>query len=212
MLKSNFSDSNFEAGVDEVGRGSLAGPITAAAVILPKDYRNDELNDSKKLSEKKRNELKSIIEKDSIDFAVFSIAPSTIDKINILNSTFEAMHGALCNLKTTPSFIIVDGNKFKKFKNIDYKCIVKGDTKYQNIAAASILAKSYRDLYMIDQHKRFPVFGWDKNKGYGTKFHIINIEKHGITELHRKSFLVKRSQTKLEFKLWNLNYFYWLHS
>ena len=198
MLKSNFSDSNFEAGVDEVGRGSLAGPITAAAVILPKDYRNNELNDSKKLSEKKRNELKNIIEKDSIDFAIFSIAPSTIDKINILNSTFEAMHGALCNLKTTPSFIIVDGNKFKKFKNIDYKCIVKGDAKYQNIAAASILAKSYRDSYMIDQHKRFPVFGWDKNKGYGTKFHIINIEKHGITELHRKSFLVKRSQTKLE--------------
>ena len=109
MLKSNFSDSNFEAGVDEVGRGSLAGPITAAAVILPKDYRNDELNDSKKLSEKKRNELKNIIQKDSIDFAVFSIAPSTIDKINILNSTFEAMHGALCNLKTIPSFIIVDG-------------------------------------------------------------------------------------------------------
>ena len=134
MLKSNFSNSNFEAGVDEVGRGSLAGPITAAAVILPKDYRNDELNDSKKLSEKKRNELRGIIEKDSIDFAVFSIAPSTIDKINILNSTFEAMHGALCNLKTTPSFITVDGNKFKKFKNIDYKCIVKGDTKYQNIA------------------------------------------------------------------------------
>ena len=198
MLKTNFSDSNFEAGVDEVGRGSLAGPITAAAVIFPKDYRNNELNDSKKLSEKKRNELKSIIEKDSIDFAVFSVDPSTIDKINILNSTFEAMHGALCNLKTIPNFIIVDGNKFKKFKNIDYKCIVKGDAKYQNIAAASILAKSYRDLYMIDQHKRFPVFGWDKNKGYGTKFHIINIEKYGITELHRKSFLIKKLQTKLE--------------
>ena len=124
-----------------MGRGSLAGPITAAAVILPKDYRNDELNDSKKLSEKKRNELKSIIEKDSIDFAIFSIAPSTIDKINILNSTFEAMHGALCNLKTTPSFIIVDGNKFKKFKNIDYKCIVKGDTKYQILLQHQYLQK-----------------------------------------------------------------------
>ena len=198
MLKSNFSDSNFEAGVDEAGRGSLAGPITAAAVILPKDYRNDELNDSKKLSEKKRNELKSVIEKDSIDFAVFSIAPSTIDKINILNSTIKAMHGALNNLKIIPSFITVDGNKFKKFKNINHKCIIRGDTKYQNIAAASILAKSYRDLYMIDQHRRFPVFGWDKNKGYGTKFHIINIDKHGMTELHRKSFLIKRSQTKLE--------------
>ena len=198
MLKSNFSDSNFEAGVDEAGRGSLAGPITAAAVILPKDYRNDELNDSKKLSEKKRNKLKSVIEKDSIDFAVFSIAPSTIDKINILNSTIKAMHGALNNLKIVPSFISVDGNKFKKFKNINHKCIIRGDTKYQNIAAASILAKSYRDLYMIDQHRKFPVFGWDKNKGYGTKFHFINIDKHGMTELHRKSFLIKRSQTKLE--------------
>ena len=198
MLKSNFSDSNFEAGVDEAGRGSLAGPITAAAVILPKDYRNDELNDSKKLSEKKRNKLRSVIEKESIDFAVFSIAPSTIDKINILNSTIKAMHGALNNLKIIPSFITVDGNKFKKFKNINHKCIIRGDTKYQNIAAASILAKSYRDLYMIDQHRRFPVFGWDKNKGYGTKFHIINIDKHGMTELHRKSFLIKRSQTKLE--------------
>ena len=198
MLKSNFSDSNFEAGVDEAGRGSLAGPIPAAAVILPKDYRNDELNDSKKLSEKKRNKLRSVIEKESIDFAVFSIAPSTIDKINILNSTIKAMHGALNNLKIIPSFITVDGNKFKKFKNINHKCIIRGDTKYQNIAAASILAKSYRDLYMIDQHRKFPVFGWDKNKGYGTKFHFINIDKHGMTELHRKSFLIKRSQTKLE--------------
>jgi len=198
MLRSNFSDSNFEAGVDEAGRGCLAGPVTAAAVILPKDYRNDKLDDSKKLSEKKRIELKDIIERDSIDFAVFSIAPSTIDKTNILNSTLEAMHGALNNLKIIPSFITVDGNKFKKFKNIDHKCIVKGDTKYQNIAAASILAKSYRDLYMIDQHRKFPIFGWDKNKGYGTKFHISNIEKHGMTELHRKSFLIKRSQTKLE--------------
>ena len=198
MLMNNFSNSNFEAGVDEAGRGSLAGPLTAAAVILPKDYKNDALNDSKRLSEKKRFQLKSIIEKDSIDFAVFFISPFIIDKINILNSTFKAMHGALNNLKTIPSFIVVDGNKFKKFKNINHKCVVKGDAKYQNIAAASILAKSYRDLYMIDQHKRFPVFGWDKNKGYGTKFHIINIEKYGITELHRKSFLIKKLQTKLE--------------
>ncbi len=193
-----FSDSNFEAGVDEAGRGSLAGPVTAAAVILPKDYRNDALNDSKKLSEKKRIELKCIIEKDSIDFAVFSINPSTIDKINILNSTFKAMHGALNNLKITPNFIVVDGNKFKKFKNIDHKCIVRGDSKYQNIAAASILAKTYRDLYMIDQHSRLPVFGWNKNKGYGTKFHINNIHKYGISKLHRKSFLQKSLQTKLE--------------
>ena len=194
----NFSDSKFEAGVDEAGRGSLAGPITAAAVILPRDYRNDALDDSKRLSEKKRIELKGIIERDSIDFAVFSVAPSTIDKINILNSTFKAMHGALNSLKIIPSFISVDGNRFKKYKNIDHECIVKGDTKYQNIAAASILAKTYRDSYMIDQHNRFPYFGWNENKGYGTKFHLDNINKHGVSELHRKSFLLKKTQTKLE--------------
>ena len=194
----NFSDSKFEAGVDEAGRGSLAGPITAAAVILPRDYRNDALDDSKRLSEKKRIELKGIIERDSIDFAVFSVAPSTIDRINILNSTFKAMHGALNSLKIIPSFISVDGNRFKKYKNIDHECIVKGDTKYQNIAAASILAKTYRDSYMIDQHNRFPYFGWNKNKGYGTKFHLDNINKHGVSELHRKSFLLKKTQTKLE--------------
>ncbi len=194
----NFSDSKFEAGVDEAGRGSLAGPITAAAVILPRDYRNDALDDSKRLSEKKRIELKGIIERDSIDFAVFSVAPSTIDRINILNSTFKAMHGALNSLKIIPSFISVDGNRFKKYKNIDHECIVKGDTKYQNIAVASILAKTYRDSYIIDQHNRFPYFGWNKNKGYGTKFHLDNINKHGVSELHRKSFLLKKTQTKLE--------------
>ena len=195
---SNFSDSSFEAGIDEAGRGSLAGPVTAAAVILPKNYSNDALNDSKKLSEKKRIELKYIIENDSIDFAVCSIAPAIIDKINILNSTFKAMHSALDSLKIIPDFIIVDGNKFKKFKNINHKCIVKGDSKYQNIAAASILAKTYRDLYMIKQHDLFPHFVWDKNKGYGTESHINSIFKHGLTKLHRKSFTIKKSQIKLE--------------
>ena len=198
MLMNNFSDSNLEAGVDEAGRGSLAGPVTAAAVILPRNYRNDDLNDSKRLSEKKRLELKCIIENDSIDFAVCSISPAVIDKINILNSTFKAMHGALNNLKIIPDFIIVDGNNFKKFKDFNHKCIVKGDCKYQNIAAASILAKTYRDQYMIEQHDRFPYFGWDKNKGYGTKFHINSIYKHGMSMLHRKSFTIKKSQLKLE--------------
>ena len=198
MLMSNFSGSSFEAGIDEAGRGSLAGPVTAAAVILPKNYKNNYLNDSKRLSEKKRIELKDIIENDSIDFAVCSIAPAIIDKINILNSTFKAMHGALNKLKIIPDFIIVDGNKFKKFKNINHKCIVKGDSKYQNIAAASILAKTYRDLYMINQHDLFPYFGWDRNKGYGTEFHINSIFKHGLTKLHRKSFTIKKSQIKLE--------------
>ena len=198
MLMNNFSDSNFEAGIDEAGRGSLAGPVTAAAVILPKNYQNKELDDSKKLSEKKRIELKNIIENDSIDFSVCSIYPATIDKINILNSTFKAMHGAISNLKIIPDFILVDGNRFKKFKNINHKCIVKGDSKYQNIAAASILAKTYRDIYMIEQHDHFPYFGWDRNKGYGTKFHIDRIIKHGMTRLHRRSFIIKKSQTRLE--------------
>ena len=198
MLMSNFSDSSFEAGVDEAGRGSLAGPVIAAAVILPKNYNNDCLNDSKKLSEKKRIELKCIIENDSIDYAVCSISPATIDKINILNSTLKAMHGALNSLKIAPDFIIVDGNKFKKFKNINHKCIVKGDSKYQNIAAASILAKTYRDLHMTEQHERYPNFGWDRNKGYGTEFHINSIFEHGLTTLHRKSFTIKKSQIKLE--------------
>ena len=198
MLINNFSDSNFEAGIDEAGRGSLAGPVTAAAVILPKNYKNVALNDSKKLSEKKRIELKHIIEKDSIDFAVCSIAPATIDKINILNATIKAMHGALNNLKIIPDFITVDGNKFKKFKNINHKCIVRGDSKYQNIAAASILAKTYRDLYMIEQHDLFPYFGWNRNKGYGTELHIKSIFKHGLTKLHRKSFTIRKSQIKLE--------------
>ena len=198
MLMSNFSDSSFEAGIDEAGRGSLAGPVVAAAVILPKNYKNNYLNDSKRLSEKKRIELKDIIENDSIDFAVCSISPAIIDKINILNSTFKAMHDALNSLKIIPDFIIVDGNKFKKFKNINHKCIVKGDSKYQNIAAASILAKTYRDLYMINQHDLFPYFGWDRNKGYGTEFHINSIFKHGLTKLHRKSFTIKKSQIKLE--------------
>ena len=198
MLMNNFSDSIFEAGVDEAGRGSLAGPVTAAAVILPKNYRNSDLNDSKKLSEKKRIELKHIIEKESIDFAVCFVAPATIDKINILNATFKAMHGALNSLKIIPDFITVDGNKFKKFKNIDHKCIVRGDSKYQNIAAASILAKTYRDLYMIEQHDLFPYFGWNRNKGYGTELHRKSIFKHGLTKLHRKSFTIRKSQIKLE--------------
>ena len=198
MLMNNFSGSTLEAGIDEAGRGSLAGPVTAAAVILPRNYKNKYLNDSKKISEKKRIELKCIIENDSIDYAVCSISPATIDKINILNSTLKAMHGALNSLKIVPDFIIVDGNKFKKFKNINHKCIVKGDSKYQNIAAASILAKTYRDMYMIEQHDHFPYFGWDRNKGYGTKFHIDRIIKHGMTRLHRRSFIIKKSQTRLE--------------
>ena len=199
MLKSNFSDSNFEAGVDEAGRGSLAGPITAAAVILPKDYRNDELNDSKKLSEKKRNELKGIIEKDSIDFAVFSIAPSTIDKINILNASIKAMHLSINKLKVKPNYILVDGNKFKRFKKIPHKCVVKGDSKFLNIAAASILAKTFRDKLMENYHMKYPEYGWKDNKGYPTLRHKESLKKYGIVDIHRKTFKLYDGQTLLDF-------------
>ena len=199
MLRSNFSHSNFEAGVDEAGRGSLAGPVTAAAVIFPKDYRNDELDDSKKLSEKKRFELKKIIEREALDFSVFFISSKVIDKINILNSSIKAMHGAIGMLKLKPNFILVDGNNFKKYNEINHKCIIKGDGKYQNIAAASILAKTYRDIHMKKLHKEFPIFNWNKNKGYGTKFHINMIKEHGKSDQHRQTFILKQLRLKLNF-------------
>ena len=200
MLKNSFSKSEFEVGIDESGRGCLAGPVTASAVIFPKGYKNKYLNDSKKLSEKKRFELKKIIEEESIDYSVFFVDSKTIDQINILNSTFMAMHGAISNLKIQPTFILVDGNKFIKFKNIPHKCIIKGDSKYQNIAAASILAKTYRDIYMKKIHSKFPEFKWDKNKGYGTSFHMNMINKFGKTDFHRKTFNIKKLKTKIEYK------------
>ena len=200
MLKNSFSKFEFEAGIDEAGRGSIAGPVTASAVILPKDFNNKYLNDSKKLSEKKRLELKTIIENESIDYSIFFVDSKVIDKINILNSTFQAMHGAINNLKVQPNFISVDGNKFIQYKDISHKCLVKGDEKYQNIAAASILAKTYRDIYMKKIHFKFPKFGWDRNKGYGTKHHIEMIKEYGKTKFHRKTFKLKKLQLKLEYK------------
>ena len=189
MLKNSFSKSEFEAGIDEAGRGSIAGPVTASAVILPKDFNSKYLNDSKKLSEKKRLELKTIIEKEAIDYSVFFIDSKTIDKINILQSTFKAMHGALDSLKIHPSFIIVDGNKFIKYKDIPHKCIIKGDGKYQNIAAASILAKTERDMLMKNLSEGNEVYGWGSNKGYGTKQHRDAIAESGATPHHRYSFI-----------------------
>ena len=200
MLKNRFSKSEFEVGIDEAGRGCIAGPVTASAVILPKGFNNKYLDDSKKLSEKKRLELKIIIEKEAVDYSVFFINAKIIDKINILNSTFKAMHGALNNLKTQPNFILVDGNKFIQYKDIPYKCIIKGDEKYQNIAAASILAKTYRDDYMKKLHSKYPEFGWNTNKGYGTKFHMDMINKHGKTDFHRKSFNIKKLQLKIQYQ------------
>jgi len=200
MLKNSFSKFEFEAGIDEAGRGSIAGPVTASAVILPKDFNSKYLNDSKKLSEKKRLELKTIIENESIDYAVFFVDSKVIDKINILNSTFKAMHGAINNLKIQPNFISVDGNKFIQYNDIPHKCIIKGDGKYQNIAAASILAKTYRDKYMKKIHSKFPEYGWYTNKGYGTAFHMDMINKHGKTDFHRKTFNIKKLQLKIQYK------------
>ena len=194
-----FSKFKYEAGIDEAGRGSLAGPVTAAAVILGKDLRNKDLNDSKKLSPKKRLELKKYIEKNALAYSVAFVDSSQIDKNNILNSTFKAMHMSLKGLDIEPDFIIVDGNLFKPYKDLEYKCIIKGDQKYQNIAAASILAKTYRDEYMTNLHLKFPEYDWIRNKGYGTKYHLDMITKFGRTKYHRKSFQIKSNQQTLQF-------------
>jgi len=187
MLKSHFF-SAVEAGTDEAGRGCLAGPVTAAAVILPKNFKNDILNDSKLLSEKKRWLLKPTIEKAAISFGVAHIYPEEIDKINILNASILAMHKSLGKLKPQPEFIIVDGNKFKPYQTIPSECIIKGDSKFMSIAAASILAKTNRDLYMEELHEEYPMYNWKQNKGYPTKEHREAIRKYGTTKYHRKSF------------------------
>ena len=199
MLMNKFSKFKYEAGIDEAGRGSLAGPVTAAAVILGKKFENKNLNDSKKLSQSKRLELKKFIEKNALAYSVAFVSSYQIDKNNILNSTFKAMHKSIKGLNIEPDFILVDGNLFKPFRDLKYKCIVKGDQKYQNIAAASILAKTYRDEYMSNLHLKFPEYNWIKNKGYGTKFHIDMITKFGRTKYHRKSFQIKSNQQILQF-------------
>ena len=199
MLMNKFSKFKYEAGIDEAGRGSLAGPVTAAAVILGKNFKIKNLNDSKKLSQSKRLELKKFIEKNALAYSVAFVSSYQIDKNNILNSTFEAMHKSIEGLNIEPDFILVDGNLFKPYRDLKYKCIIKGDQKYQNIAAASILAKTYRDEYMSNLHLKFPEYNWIKNKGYGTKFHIDMITKFGRTKYHRKSFQIKSNQQILQF-------------
>ena len=194
-----FSKFKHEAGVDEAGRGSLAGPVTAAAVILGKNFKGKNLDDSKKLSRSKRLELKKFIEKNALAYSVAFVSTYQIDKNNILNSTFEAMHKSIEGLSIEPDFILVDGNLFKPYRDLKYKCIIKGDQKYQNIAAASILAKTYRDEYMSNLHIKFPEYNWIQNKGYGTKFHIDMITKLGRTKYHRKSFQIKSNQQILQF-------------
>ena len=177
-----------EAGLDEAGRGCYAGPVFAAAVVLPKDFYHPLLNDSKQLNEKQRDLLRPIIEKESIAFAVASVDNETIDKINILQASFTAMHLSIDQLKITPEFLLIDGNRFKVYPNIPHQCIVKGDGKYASIAAASILAKIYRDEFMQKLHVSFPHYGWDKNKGYGTASHRKAIDAFGLCSHHRKSF------------------------
>ena len=199
MLKSSFSKNVLEAGTDEAGRGCLAGPVVAAAVILPGDFKHEFLNDSKKLSEKQRNELRPIIEKEAIAFGVAYVNQKKIDEINILNASLLAMHNAIDLLKTEPRFIIVDGNKFKKYKNIPHETIVKGDGKYLSIAAASVLAKTYRDDYMKNIHLDFSHYNWQKNKGYPTKEHRQAIRDFGASIHHRKTFKLLPQQLNFNF-------------
>ena len=188
MLKSHYYEGLIEAGCDEAGRGCLAGSVYAAAVILPSDYQNELLNDSKKLTAKKRYALREEIERDAIAWAVGIVTPEEIDKINILNASFLAMHRALDQLQVRPEAIIVDGNRFKPYQDLPSTTIVKGDGKYLSIAAASILAKTYRDDYMLSLAEEYPQYDWQSNMGYPTKKHRQAILEHGITPYHRKSY------------------------
>jgi len=200
MLKSYYCIHQVEAGCDEAGRGCLAGPVFAAAVILPKNYKHNLIQDSKKLSEKKRNELRIIIEKEAIAFAVAKVDAPEIDHINILQASIKAMNTAVENLTFKPDFLLIDGNRFHTQSQIPYACIVKGDATYLSIAAASILAKTYRDEYMIHLHEKYPCYNWQKNKGYPSKEHRQSIVIHGITEFHRKSFSLYPKQLRLLFE------------
>ena len=209
MLASHYYEGKIEAGCDEAGRGCLAGSVYAAAVILPEDYQNELLNDSKQLTEKRRYELREIIQREAVAWAVGIVTPEEIDKINILNASILAMHRALDQLKVRPEAIIVDGNRFKPYRsvvgsvttNIPHTTIVKGDGKYLSIAAASILAKTYRDDYMNELAKEYPQYDWLSNKGYPTKKHREAIRQYGITPYHRKSYnLLGDGQLSLEFE------------
>ena len=188
MLKSHYYEGLIEAGCDEAGRGCLAGSVYAAAVILPPDYQNELLNDSKKLTAKKRYALREEIERDAIAWAVGIVTPEEIDKINILNASFLAMHRALDQLQVRPEAVIVDGNRFNPYQDLPSTTIVKGDGKYLSIAAASILAKTYRDDYMLSLAEEYPQYDWQSNMGYPTKKHRQAILEHGITSYHRKSY------------------------
>lgn len=200
MLQPHFYTDLIEAGCDEAGRGCLAGSVYAAAVILPADYDNPDLNDSKKLTEKKRYALREQIQHDAVAWAVGIVTPDEIDKINILNASFLAMHRALDQLTTRPQAIIVDGNRFKPYHDLPYTTIIKGDGRYQSIAAASILAKTYRDDYMAELAEQYPEYDWKSNKGYPTKKHRDAIREYGITPFHRRSYNLLGGELPLDFK------------
>ena len=197
LLQAFYQDKLTEAGCDEAGRGCLAGPVFAASVILPDNFFHPLLNDSKQVSEKNRSELRKIIEAESIAFAVASIDNEEIDRINILKASFKAMHLALDRIKMKPGLLLIDGNRFIRYKRIPHQCIIKGDEKFASIAAASILAKTYRDEYMCRVHEEFPHYSWDSNKGYGTPEHRNAIEQHGLCKYHRKSFRIHSLQARL---------------
>ncbi|GGE96652.1 RNase HII [Chishuiella changwenlii] len=193
-----LSNQEFEIGCDEAGRGCLSGPVVAAAVILGNSFENDIINDSKQLSEKKRNSLRTFIEENALFWAVGIVSPKEIDEINILNASFLAMHRAIDQLNCQKDLIIVDGNRFTAYQDIPHECIVKGDSKFMNIAAASILAKTYRDEYMEKIHEEFPMYNWKKNKGYPTKDHRAAIKEFGVTPYHRLSFKLLPDQLSLD--------------
>ena len=188
MLLPYLNPDMVEAGLDEAGRGCLAGAVFAAAVVLPKDYRNERLNDSKQLSEKRRYQLREEIERDALAWAVGVVSPQEIDEINILNASFLAMHRALDQLKVRPQALLVDGNRFRPYRDLPYTTVVKGDGKYMSIAAASILAKTYRDDYMLRLHEEYPAYHWDSNKGYPAKAHREAIRRIGPSPYHRMSY------------------------
>ena len=197
MLKPFYQEKLIEAGCDEAGRGCLAGPVFAAAVILPRNFSHPLLNDSKQVTEKNRNHLREVIETSALAYAVASVTSQEIDQINILKASFKAMHLALDGLKKKPGLLLIDGNRFIPYKKIPHHCIIKGDATYRNIAAASILAKTYRDEYMLNLHTEFPDYGWDRNKGYGTLLHREAIRQYGMTDHHRKSFSMGPVQVSL---------------
>ena len=197
MLENTYQQELIEAGCDEAGRGCLAGSVFAAAVILPRDFHHPLLNDSKQMTERQRNILRGVIEREAVAWAVAEVSAARIDEINILKASIEGMNIAAANLKVAAEFLAIDGNRFVSHAGLPYKCIVKGDGKYANIAAASVLAKTHRDEYMMRLHEEYPLYGWDRNKGYPTREHRLAIREHGLTPYHRMSFNHTEGQLEL---------------